>query len=203
MNLCLFLFMYAAFVNSCLSENLPPPCDSEIYCYGRIIDSVMRNHIFNDSKNYVDLKLKNPPNETLELFDYFMTTVNDKPTQDQLQKWVEENFDPKGSELDNHSPVDHKQNLEVYNRISDDNFKKFTSDLNNIWIELSRKMKDFVEVSLRLRKKKGNDSKFPFAGKARTDFNYLREKSIYCRGREIFRILLLGLLLDCQRIVGL
>jgi Trehalase len=146
-----WLISCVALVNSVFvsSEDLPPPCSSEIYCYGRIIDSVMKNHIFNDSKTYVDLKLKKPPNDTLQSFDKFMLTVNNQPSQDQLQKWVEESFDPSGSELENHKPVDHKTNIEVYNRISDNNFKKFASDLNDIWIELSRKMKDEAKVSLR------------------------------------------------------
>lgn len=107
----------------------------------------MVNHIFNDSKTFVDLKLKLTPNETLKLFDGFMNKVNNTPTKDQLHAWVEENFDPTGSELESWIPVDHKRNLEVYNRIRDKKFKKFASDLNDIWIELSRKMKDEVKVS--------------------------------------------------------
>lgn len=107
----------------------------------------MSNHIFNDSKTFVDLKLKKPPNETLKLFDEFMIKFNDKPTKDQLQDWVNTNFDPTGSELESWKPTDHKKNLEVFNRIKDKNFKKFASDLNDIWIELSRKMKEEVKVS--------------------------------------------------------
>lgn len=151
-----FAMKFVVFALSCCSmlnhvslEDLPPPCFSEIYCYGRIIDSVMKNRIFNDSKTFVDLKLKNYPNETLKLFDEFMVKFNDKPTTDQLLEWVEENFDPTGSEMESWKPLDHKQNLQVYNRISDLKFKKFASDLNNIWIELSRKMKDEVKVSCR------------------------------------------------------
>lgn len=148
MNLALFAFACSVAFSLVLSaEDLPPPCFSEIYCYGRIIDSVMTNHLFNDSKTFVDLKLKRSPNETLKLFDDFMTKFNDKPTKDQLESWVKDNFDPEGSELEMWTPVDHKKNLEVYNRIKDKNFKKFASDLNDIWIELSRRMTDEVKVS--------------------------------------------------------
>lgn len=141
-----FLLLFAGFALGSL-EDLPPPCDSEIYCYGRIIDSVMSAHIFNDSKTYVDLKLKKSPNETLALFDVFQAKFNNSPSNEQLQVWVEENFDPKGSELEEWKPVDHKDVLEVHNRIKDNNFKKYASDLNDIWIQLSRKMKDEVKVS--------------------------------------------------------
>lgn len=141
------LFTCCALVACVVLEDLPPPCSSEIYCYGRIIDSVMKNHIFNDSKTYVDLKLKKPPSETLQSFDSFMLKFNNEPTKDQLQSWVEESFDPKGSELEEWKPDDHKEILEVQNRISDENLKQFAGDLNKIWIELSRKMKDEVKVS--------------------------------------------------------
>lgn len=146
----LFLFTCVAVNNLVLSEDSPPPCPSEIYCHGRIIDNVMKAHIFNDSKTFVDLKLKKTPKETLELFDAFMLKVSNTPTQDQLQAWVEENFDPTGSELENWEPVDHKTRIELYNKIADKNFKTFARDLNNIWLELSRKMKDEVKVSVDL-----------------------------------------------------
>lgn len=107
----------------------------------------MKAHIYNDSKTYVDMKLKKAPNETLQLFDDFMLKVNNEPSRDELQKWVEKNFDPKGSELEEWSPIDHKDNIKLYNRIVDKNLKQFASDLNEIWKELSRKMKDEVKVS--------------------------------------------------------
>lgn len=143
----LFFLTLVASISYVVLEDLPPPCFSEIYCYGRIIDIVMKKHIFNDSKTYVDLGLKKPPNETLRSFDNFMLEVNSQPTRDQLERWVVANFNPKGSELEVWKPIDHKQRLEVYNRIKDKHLKKFASDLNEIWFELSRKMKDEVKVS--------------------------------------------------------
>jgi len=126
-------------------EKLPPPCFSEIYCYGRVIDTVMKAHIFNDSKTYVDLKLKQPTAETLLSFDVFMTQVNSTPTKEQLQHWVDLSFDDKGSELEEWTPVDHKTDIAVIKRIRDPVFKQFAQSLNDIWLELSRKMKDEVK----------------------------------------------------------
>lgn len=117
----------------------------------------MKAHIFNDSKTYVDLKLKKPPKDTLERFDEFMLKVDNQPTQNQLQAWVEDNFDPMGSELEHWEPIDQKTDIELYNKIADDNFKGFASDLNKIWSELSRKMKDEVKVSLTKKKHLRND----------------------------------------------
>lgn len=126
-------------------QKLPPPCDSEIYCHGRIIDIVMRQHLFKDSKSYVDLKLKRPPNETLRIFDEFMESVSNRPNKSQLLNWVKMNFDEAGSELELHAPKDHKKDFQLLHRLKDDNLRQFASDLNNIWIELCRKMKDEVQ----------------------------------------------------------
>lgn len=147
MKCAVFVFVLGTITKQVSMECLPPPCFSEIYCYGRIIENVMKNHIFNDSKTFVDLKLKKPPSETLKLFDEFMLSANNTPTKEQLQSWVELNFDPAGSELERWRPIDHKRTFEALNRINDKNLKKFASDLNDVWIELSRRMKDEVKVS--------------------------------------------------------
>lgn len=144
--LLLLIVACCCLIRHVVSEELPPPCYSEIYCHGRIIDNVMKAHIFNDSKTFVDRKLKKPPNETLQSFDDFMMKLNNNPTKDQLQMWVEDSFDPTGSELEDWKPIDHKDNIELYNRIADKNLKKFASDLNQIWSELSRRMKTEVKV---------------------------------------------------------
>lgn len=124
--------------------DLPPPCDSEIYCYGRIIDLVMRKSIFTDSKTFVDMKLKKLASETLAEFDKFLLTVNSQPTKEQLLNWVNANFDPLGSELESFKPVDHKSDFQLLHTIKDKELSKFAGDLNNIWLELSKKMKDEV-----------------------------------------------------------
>lgn len=149
MNFNLFALTCGAIIACVSTADLPPPCSSEIYCYGRLIDSVMTNHLFNDSKTYVDLKLKAPPNETLALFDAFIEANGNKPTKDQLMAWVNENFDQPGSEIEPVAPVDHKNatEIKIYNRLKDENLKKFASDLHEIWPTLTRRMKNEVKVS--------------------------------------------------------
>lgn len=149
MNFNLFALTCGAIISCVFTDDLPPPCSSEIYCYGRIIDRVMKNHIFNDSKTYVDSKLKVPPEETLKLFDAFMEKNGNDPTKDQLTAWVNENFDPPGSEIEAVAPVDHKNASEVkiYNRLKDEDLKKFAADLHEIWPTLTRRMKNEVKVS--------------------------------------------------------
>jgi alpha,alpha-trehalase len=101
--------------------------------------------IYNDSKTFVDMKLKQSPDVTLKLFDEFITKFTDrKPTKDEVQVWVEENFDERGSEFEKWFPDDFKKNPEILNKINDKELRNFAQDLNGIWLELGRKMKKDV-----------------------------------------------------------
>lgn len=44
--------------------------------------------VFNSSKTFVDMKLKQPPEVTLELFEEFMAEQEDRPTRDSIRKFV-------------------------------------------------------------------------------------------------------------------
>jgi alpha,alpha-trehalase len=101
--------------------------------------------LFNDSKTFVDMKLKQSPTETLKEFDLFIAKYSETPPKELLAEWVRQNFDDPGSEFEDWRPDDFIKNPEVLNKISDKNFKKFASDLNEIWNELGRKMKNDVK----------------------------------------------------------
>jgi alpha,alpha-trehalase len=115
---------------------------SEIYCHGPLLHTVQMARLFNDSKTFVDMKLRSPPNETLRLFNEFMADYPDgQPDTDKLRKWVEENFEDPGKEFEQWTPDDFTQSPAVLDKISDKDFRDFASDLNGIWLELGRKMK--------------------------------------------------------------
>lgn len=107
----------------------------------------MKMRIFHDSKTFVDLKLKNPPNKTLDAFDTFMGKFNNSPSVNELKIWINDNFEAAGSELIKYFPDDFKQEPKFLEQIKDENLRKFASELNHIWIELCRKIKDEVKVS--------------------------------------------------------
>lgn len=44
--------------------------------------------IFNDSKTFVDMKLKKSPKETVQLFHEFMAAHGDNPTRDDVIEFV-------------------------------------------------------------------------------------------------------------------
>ena len=140
----LIIIILISFLNIITASQSLPECDN-LYCSGRLIDLVMNMRIFNDSKTFVDLKLKQNANLTMTSFNKFIEKYNNtEPPSDELKAWLLENFDPVASELIPWNPTDFKTNPEVLNRIRDKNYKKFASDLNHLWIELSRKMKDEV-----------------------------------------------------------
>lgn len=44
--------------------------------------------LYNDSKTFVDMKMKEPPQETLEMFRQFMSEHDEKPTKEDIRKFV-------------------------------------------------------------------------------------------------------------------
>lgn len=102
-------------------------------------------HIYNDSKTFVDMKMKQAPDATLKSFDDFMAKFVDvKPTKDELQDWVEQNFEARGTEFEQWLPDDFTKDPEILNKINDKELRGFAQDLNGIWLELGRKMKKDV-----------------------------------------------------------
>ncbi|KAL7015075.1 hypothetical protein ACKWTF_016270 [Chironomus riparius] len=117
--------------------------NGEIYCHGRLLETIQLAHIYADSKTFVDMKLKQSPAKTLEIFDEFLSKNPDPSTED-LKKWVESNFEEPGSEFENWKPDDFTKNPAVLDKISDKSFRSFAYDLNGIWNDLGRKIKKEV-----------------------------------------------------------
>lgn len=102
--------------------------------------------IFNDSKTFVDMKMHASPEETLAKFEAFMASHDQKPSKDDLKKWVEMNFAKPGSEFESWIPNDWHENPKFLNNIKNEDFRRFASNLHGLWLELGRKMtKDVAE----------------------------------------------------------
>jgi alpha,alpha-trehalase len=106
--------------------------------------------IFNDSKTFVDMKLRQSPDATLALFDEFMLKHNDKPKREEITKWVNETFEPRGMEFETWVPDDYKKNPSILSKINDKEFRNFAQSLNDIWLELGRQMKKEVKQNSEL-----------------------------------------------------
>ncbi|XP_051859401.1 trehalase isoform X1 [Drosophila albomicans] len=116
----------------------------QIYCYGSLLDTVQMAKLFEDSKTFVDMKLLFSPQKTLEDFDAFMAAKNNTPSRDEIREFVDAHFGAKGTELDVWTPTDWIEHPGFIDLIHDPDLKQWGVDLNNIWKELGRKMKDDV-----------------------------------------------------------
>ncbi|XP_017051668.1 trehalase isoform X2 [Drosophila ficusphila] len=125
-------------------EAQDPFASCEIYCYGDLLHTIQMAQLFPDSKTFVDMKLNNSPDKTLTDFRAMMETKNNTPSRDDLTKFVDEYFSPKGTELELWDPTDWKENPSYLDRVSDPDLKQWGVELNNIWKQLGRKMKDDV-----------------------------------------------------------
>lgn len=110
-----------------------------------MLDTVQMARINEDSKTFVDMKLKRPPNETMALFDQFMASVDQKPTRNQIIDFVNTNFDEEGKEFEDWIPDDWVAHPKFIDSIKDERFQQWGLKLNAIWKILGRKMRDHVQ----------------------------------------------------------
>lgn len=120
-----------------------PSCNSQIFCQGLLLHTVQMAKVFNDSKTFVDMKLKYNETTTLENFDLFMTETNQAPTRDEIKQFVENNFESFDG-LEEWTPTDYNENPRFLSKINDPEIKKFAQDLVKIWPVLARKVKQDV-----------------------------------------------------------
>lgn len=91
------------------------------------------------------MKMKQNPDTTLKLFDEFMAKyAPETPVREDILKWVEEHFEPRGTEFEQWIPDDFTKTPAILDKIKDKDFRNFAAELNGIWLELGRKMKKDV-----------------------------------------------------------
>ena len=125
-------------------------CSSNIYCHGDLLHTIQMEQIYHDSKEFVDMKMRNPANETLESFQALMKRTGFQPTRGELEKFLEEMFEPAGSEFEEWDPSDWTAHPSFLNGIKDPDFREWGKKLNDLWKFLGRKMKDDVKENSEL-----------------------------------------------------
>ncbi|XP_011308384.1 trehalase isoform X2 [Fopius arisanus] len=133
--------------DSSRTHERPPPCSSEIYCHGELLHTVQMAQLYTDSKTFVDMKMKKPAAETLAAFRKMMNDTNHSPSLAEIQYFVNNTFDPPGSEFETWIPGDWRVTPKFLASVKDRHLRKFASDLNDIWKMLGRKMKDDVRIN--------------------------------------------------------
>ncbi|KAH7715910.1 Trehalase family protein [Aphelenchoides avenae] len=113
-----------------------------IYCAGPILEAVNYHKLFNDSKDFVDMPLKMPPEEVQHNFDKkFGSTNVQQINADALKDFIEAHFSPPGAELENCTPADWKENPGKLMSIQDPEFREWALQLNGLWKHLCKKIK--------------------------------------------------------------
>jgi len=72
---------------------------------------------------------------------------NYKPTKDLLTEFVNEYFVKEDSEFEKWIPTDWIREPEILNSIKDENLKNWTIEINALWLNLGRKIKDDVLIN--------------------------------------------------------
>lgn len=102
--------------------------------------------IYEDSKTFVDMKMKYSPNATMHYFNEFMKNFTDrKPDRSEVKGFVNTYFEPAGQEFEDWDPSDWKAHPKFVDDIKDVEFREWMLKLNSIWKILGRKLKDEVK----------------------------------------------------------
>ncbi|KAJ8918740.1 hypothetical protein NQ315_015060 [Exocentrus adspersus] len=144
-----FIILVSLIINLCACEDeVVPPCFSDIYCHGPLLDTIQMAKVYKDSKTFVDMKMKHSPNQTMQFFNNFMKNFTDKkPDRFEVQGFVDQYFEPAGYEFDDWIPNDWVPHPKVVDTITDVQFKDWMIKLNEIWKILGRKMKEEVQFN--------------------------------------------------------
>lgn len=97
--------------------------------------------IYRDSKTFVDKKLRYEPRVILDNFAILMNSTGNSPSKDQLVLFVDQHFDPEGSEFEPWDPVDWVSNPAFLNNITDPILRDWGRKLHDEWKQLGRQIK--------------------------------------------------------------
>lgn len=110
---------------------------SPIFLRGAILEAVQEAAIFADSKEFVDMPMKKSPAEVQTAF--YALPNKQKET---VKKFVEENFDKAGSDLEAFEPGDWKDTpCTLKQEITHQEYLEWALHLNGVWKKLVRKTK--------------------------------------------------------------
>ncbi|XP_056229864.1 trehalase [Seriola aureovittata] len=137
--LMVFCFSSVALLASVKSA-FPPPCDSQIYCTGPILDQVQKAKLFDD-KYFVDMKLKAMPGKVLSAFHNLSNeTSNVKVPPAKLQEFLSVYFEKPGTEFESWMPPDWHDKPKFLGGIADQNLRDWAEKIHHLWKSLGRKI---------------------------------------------------------------
>nr|XP_023995601.1 trehalase [Salvelinus alpinus] len=119
---------------------LPPPCDSEIYCYGDILRQVQTAKLFDDDKYFVDMKLKSAPDIILTAFHNLTHGDPNSVPPAVLRDFLLEYFEEPGMEFEPWFPPDWHDKPQFLTGIADAELRSWAEKLHHLWKSLGRKI---------------------------------------------------------------
>ncbi|XP_076802688.1 trehalase-like isoform X2 [Clavelina lepadiformis] len=137
--------VFAILTSSRILQQSVPACDSEIFCQGNLLDAAQSAYIYNDSKSFVDMKLKNEPDVVLAEFQKLYNINDGHIPMEQMLQFVKNQFSPPGSEFGEWTPDDWTSSPNFLHKIADIDLRKWASNLNGLWKILGRKMVEDVK----------------------------------------------------------
>lgn len=123
---------------SVYQQDLDRACS--IYCTGDVLSTIQLSGIYNDSKTFVDMPMKFDPEDVQINFN---SIVNKSDTA-QLMQFMDENFFPVGSDLNEWIPSDFQANPPFIASIANEDYREWASDINQLWTVLGRQVNDSV-----------------------------------------------------------
>ncbi|KAG7160209.1 Trehalase-like 1 [Homarus americanus] len=116
----------------------------KIFCNYKLLQLVSKAKIFNDSKHFVDMKLKMPPEVVENKFNSLLNKTKDQPSKDDIKKFLEENFEDGGTEFISWIPEDWKTKPKFTYDVYDIYLRNWVLEVNQRWKVLGRKLSEDV-----------------------------------------------------------
>ncbi|XP_045610999.2 trehalase [Procambarus clarkii] len=146
--LCFVIVIYCSGVNSLDRRENSPISDGKeavddackIFCNYKLLHHVHLSMTFNDSKYFVDMKLKRPPEEIEERFNILLNETKENPTKDEMKKFIIGNFENSGTEFENWIPGDWKEKPMFIDNIYDLPLRNWALEVNKKWKLLGKKL---------------------------------------------------------------
>ncbi len=111
--------------------------------------------LFQDSKTFVDKKLRFHPDLVLLQFERLMNVTSGLPSDADLAQFVEDCFESEGSEFEDWYPSDWTDDPAFLEKIRDAKLRQWGRELHDAWKYLGRKIKgarQFTDIKQVFRK---------------------------------------------------
>uniref|UniRef100_A0AAF5I366 Trehalase n=2 Tax=Strongyloides stercoralis TaxID=6248 RepID=A0AAF5I366_STRER len=116
-----------------------------IYCAGTLLEFVQKFRLFKDCKHFVDMPLKYDADIVIKKWTNLLDSCEGKVDKLQVEKFVIENFDEPGNELEEYMPQDYNIGPDNLKQISDSHYRHWALDLHDRWPTLCRQVKQNVK----------------------------------------------------------